>query len=404
MLKITNTPQRIQDFFEEFKHIFTVPTYQSFAHLTQAIINNQKKNTITKLHKGISNSKSRTAYSYFFNNAKFNQKNIAQVKANLFFEKHDTHKNKIILSIDDTLTEKEGEKTDGVGKFHDHTEGDYINANNFVTSSLQIDDNYIPHTAKLYTKKEDYTDSEDFKTKIEIAYEKIIKPLKTPKNSTLYVVYDSWWYSSENINNILDLNHHVVCQLKSDKKFYVNGSETSVKEFSKTIEYDRVRTGSGKYYAFEVTVEMSNVGDVKLVYMRKDKDCEYKCIMSTDEGLSTVEIIDMYVDRWNIETVHKEANQKLGFEDYEMRNRKAIERYIQLCFVGWFICILGVFDRECNSNDGSFGLLGKCLDRVRFEYLKETILKILGELSYTKSRRSERVSEVVRSLFWSDCR
>ena len=62
--------------------------------------------------------------------------------------------------------EKKGDKTEGVGKFFDHSKGRYVNANNFVTSCLQVGEVYIPHKAVMYLKREAAKAmGEEFKTK-----------------------------------------------------------------------------------------------------------------------------------------------------------------------------------------------------------------------------------------------
>ena len=68
-------------------------------------------------------------------------------------------------------------------------------------------------------------ENENFKTKLELAYENIIEPLKVPKNIRLYIVFDSWWFSADLFNKCLNLGYNIVCQIKSDKKVrIVNGN------------------------------------------------------------------------------------------------------------------------------------------------------------------------------------
>ena len=59
---------------------------------------------------------------------------------------------------------------------------------------------------------------ENFKTKLEIAFDEIIEPLKIPKGMNLCIVFDSWWSSKDLINKCINLGHSVVCQIKSDSK------------------------------------------------------------------------------------------------------------------------------------------------------------------------------------------
>lgn len=72
----------------------------------------------------------------------------------------------------------------------------------------------------MYIKKE--SAGPDFKTKIQIAIEDIILPLSIPAGTKLMVVFDSWWYSSTLIKSCCDRECHVTCQIKSDKKVFLN--------------------------------------------------------------------------------------------------------------------------------------------------------------------------------------
>jgi hypothetical protein len=84
-----------------------------------------------------------------------------------------------------------------------------------VTSVLQAKGLFIPHKAKIYVKKEDA--ASDFKTKIRIAIQDIIEPLKVPAETEVMVDFDSWWYSAVLIKSCCDLGFQVTCQIKSDK-------------------------------------------------------------------------------------------------------------------------------------------------------------------------------------------
>ncbi len=97
---------------------------------------------------------------------------------------------RMLLIIDDTYNEKEGTQTEGVGKFYDHSKETYIWGNNFVTSVIQSKGLFMPHKAKMYIKNDD--ENENFRTKMEIAFDEIIEPLEVPKSMDLYIVFDSW--------------------------------------------------------------------------------------------------------------------------------------------------------------------------------------------------------------------
>jgi hypothetical protein len=323
--------------------------------------------------------KARSSYNWFFSDANWDENEIAQRKVDLFIDSLCLNENdKLLIIIDDTYNEKEGNQTDGVGKFYDHSKKAYIWGNNFVTSVVQSKGLFIPHKAKMYIKNDD--ENENFRTKMEIAFEEIIKPLVVPKSIDSYIVFDSWWFSSDLFSECLKLGHNIVCQLKSDKKVGINrdmyfqvrdlANQIEDKYFIKTTI--SVRGKKKTYYAFEKKVIIDKVGEVKLVISKRKKDNTAKYIISTNGSLSSKEILSIYEDRWDIETAHREANQKLGFKDYQLRDKHSIERFIQMVFSVWTAILLWEIDNPPPKDGSKSRTMGDMVDRVKMQAVGET--------------------------------
>jgi len=235
----------------------------------------------------------------------------------------------------------------------------------------------------MYIKKGD--DNDNFQTKLEIAYDEIIKPLKVPKNLDPYIVFDSWWSSTELINKCQKLGLNVVCQIKSDRKVGINtimyyqvrdmANQIEDKYFIKTMI--NVRGKSKTYYVFEKDVILDNIGVVRLVISKRKKDRTTKYIISTNKNLSSKEIISIYEDRWDIETAHRETNQKLGFKDYQLREKHSIERFIQLVFSVWSAILFWEMDNPPSKNSSKPRTMGDMIDRVKMQAIGETFEYIL---------------------------
>ena len=383
MIKILKAPLQLEPFLDEFKDIFTKPSYRSFRDLCAALSVCDKSKTIANLCDTMADcregKKARSSYNWFFSDANWDENEVAQRKVDLFIN-HLFLKNndKVLLIIDDTYNEKEGTQTDGVGKFYDHSKEEYIWGNSFVTSVVQSKGLFIPHKAKMYIKNNN--ENEDFKTKLEIAYEDIIEPLKVPKNVRLYIVFDSWWFSADLFNKCLKLGHSLVCQIKSDKIVGINkimyyqvrdmASQIEDKYFVKTTI--NVRGKRKTYYTFEKDVILEKVGEVKLVISKRKKYGPTKYIISTNKVLSSKEIISIYEDRWDIETAYRETNQKLGFKDYQLREKHSIERFIQLVFSVWTAILLWEMDNPPSKDGPKSRTMGDMIDRVKMQAAGET--------------------------------
>jgi len=388
MIKILKAPLQLEPFLDEFKDLFTKPSYGSFRDLCAALSVCDKSKTVANLCDTMADcregKKARSSYNWFFSDANWDENEVAQRKVDLFID-HLSLKDgdKLLLIIDDTYNEKEGTGTDGVGKFYDHSKEAYIWGNNFVTSVVQSKGLFIPHKAKMYVKND--CENENFKTKLEIAYEHIIEPLNVPKNIHLYIVFDSWWFSADLFNKCLKLGHNIVCQIKSDKKVGINkimyyqvrdmANQIEEKYFIKTTIH--VRGKKKTYYTFEKDVILDKVGEVKLVISKRKKDGITKYVISTNKFLSSKEIISIYEDRWDIETAHRETNQKLGFKDYQLREKHSIERFIQLVFSVWTAILLWEMDNPPSNGNSKSRTMGEMIDQVKMQAAGETFEYII---------------------------
>ena len=383
MIKIIKTPLQLEPFLDEFQDLFTKPSYGSFRDLCGALSVCDKSKTVSNLCDTMAEcskgKKARSSYNWFFSDANWDEDEVAQRKVDLFIKKLCLKENdRVLLIIDDTYNEKEGTQTEGVGKFYDHSKETYIWGNNFVTSVIQSKGLFIPHKAKMYTKNDD--ENENFRTKMEIALDEIIEPLEVPKSMDLYIVFDSWWFSSDLFNKCLKLGHNIVCQIKSDKKIRINKDMCfQVRDLANQIE-DKyfikttisVRGKKKTYYAFEKKVVIDKVGEVKLVVSKRKKESTTKYFISTNESLSSKEILSIYEDRWDIETAHRETNQKLGFKDYQLREKQSIERFIQLVFSVWTAILLWELDNPPSGDGSNPRTMGDMIDRVKMQALGET--------------------------------
>jgi hypothetical protein len=233
----------------------------------------------------------------------------------------------------------------------------------------------------MYVKKEEA--GSDFKSKIQIAIKDIINPLKVPIGTKLMVVFDSWWYSAALIKTCRDLGYHITCQIKSDKKIILDSGESlQVKSFAKRfgeVDFKEIKVKArGKkksYFIIEQVVGLDKNRQARLVISKERKMAEPKYYVSTDVNLLPKEILSIYEDRWNIETAHREANQKLGFKDYQLRSKHAIERFIQLVFTIWTGILL--VEIENPPNGPKKKTLGEMVDQVRSQSIVDLMVSVM---------------------------
>ena len=332
-------------------------------------------------------TKARSSYNWFFTNANWDEDEVAQKSVDLFLSTSNIKfGHRFLLILDDSFNEKKGIKTDGVGKFFDHNSKEYIWGNNFVTSVVQFKGIFIPHKAKMYVKKGDL--KYEYRSKYIIAYEDIIKPFRVPKGTILVIVFDSWYGTNKFIESCRDLGHHVVCSLKSNRLVGINKDMCyNVKDLANQIDpkYFKetkitVRGKEKRYLTFSKIVSLGKLEKVKLVISKTADGKSTKYIISTQIEDTTEQILSTYGDRWNLETAHREANQKLGFKQYQMRSKKAIERFIQVAFSLWTALVLIELENSKQS-DISNNTLGTMIESARTKFLFNMMINVYTEFN-----------------------
>ena len=137
----------------------------------------------------------------------------------------------------------------------------------------------------------------------------------------------------------------------------------------------KARGKKKSYFIVEQMVRLDKSRQVHLVISKENIDAEPKYYISTDTDLTAKKILSIYVDRWDIETAHREANQKLGFKDYQLRSKRSIERFMQLVFAIWTGILL--VEIESPPSGSKKKTLGEMVDQVRSESIVDLMIYVM---------------------------
>lgn len=411
MLGLTRLPPWFEQAFAQFESVFSDSrNVDSFTSLVSAVILAHSQWTVSGLSRGISRSdaKSDRTYRYFFGGADWSETDLAHRQTEYFFDQLDVgSEDEILLHIDDTFAGKTGDATDGVAELYNPATGEVEQGNKFVTSCLQVGDVYVPYLARMYIPEELAPNfQQPFKKKTEIAVEEIVTPLQIPSGAALTVVFDSAYYGGDRVTAIQAQGYDVVCRYKSSNHVSPVGEVWSqrIDGFASALEYESVTlTVRGEEKTYEVAseiVEIDGVGPVKIV-ASKTADGTTRYYLSTDLGRSAAEILTLVENRWNIETLHQQSDQKFGFKQYEIQRKQGIERYIQIVFLAWTLVTLS--DQTDAALWHDRGRLSVRLDHAQEAYLVETVLDIYEDVdpSLPRAEQREIVRERVRIYSWS---
>lgn len=249
------------------------------------------------------------------------------------------------LVIDDTIVEKTGKKMSGLSWHFSHTEGRAIWGHCYVTALYVIAGFAYPVQVKLYrSQKTCQEQGVVFKSKIELAAE-IIANFKPVAGTRTVVLFDSWYSSEALIKSALNRGFEVICALKGNRVVYKNprckraeGAPLS----SLTAPAVHLVTVNNRTYQVR-KLEGYLKGNLKATILTTDapaQNTKYLAHFHPQEGvepLSSEAILNHYLNRWPIETFHRNAKQLLGLSDYRLRSEEGIKRYLEILLIAYTV-------------------------------------------------------------------
>ena len=177
-----------------------------------------------------------------------------------------------------------------------------------------------------------------YKTKNKIAQELLINVLRKGLNPQ-YFTFDSWYASKKNLIAFHLLILPCYSRLKSNRKVIFNGEKISIKSLGDSIPISSFNYKHGAYIKAE-NVNLPGFGDIKLLFIRKDKHAELgstKYLFSTDVTVSAPQLLLRYRSRWIIETMFRDIKQNLNLGSCQARKLGMQEAHIAFVLLGFVI-------------------------------------------------------------------
>jgi len=256
-------------------------------------------------------------------------------------EKGDKTTSPKCLVVDDSVLVKSGRFIEKVSRVWDHVSNRYVLGYKFLamtywdgTSCIPID--FSVHREKgkneekpfglkkkelkrQYSKKRLKSPSgyqrakEADISKIESAIQMIKRALSKGVKVD-YLLMDSWftcWAFVELAINRKGSALHLIGMYKTPKtKFDYDGHKLTHSQIRNVLGKP-IRCRKLGFYYKTASVEWKSV-KVKLFFSRQGKNGKWKVFMTTNTGLSFIEMIEIYQIRWTIEVFFKESKQLLG--------------------------------------------------------------------------------------------
>ena len=242
--------------------------------------------------------------------------------------------------IDDTLSHKPyAKKMDNLGIFYDGLTKKEQKGHSIVTHGLHSNQfGLIPFDERLYKK--------DGTSKNDIACA-MIERTQRFKKIPLYLI-DSWYSNTQVLGTIKKARSHYITEIKSNRNVTLNRKCRYAREHEKHIvekDFKTVKIKDAKYRFFQTSAFISGLGNVNLVFSQKYEEekeewSETYYLITDILSLSGERVIELFLVRGGIESFHREAKDKLGLEDYQLRTDRGIERYLFLVLLVFVLLLM----------------------------------------------------------------
>ncbi len=299
------------------------------------------------------------------------------------------------LLLDDTLCEHVGSLFEYVDRHYNHGDNSYPLAHNLVTSHYVSGAVRFPVDLRQYRRYEEATQWEEFvhkhfpereipKNKRErTKFHKEIDPelLKDPEFQVLdaqfktkialgvelikkaverqlpfdTVLFDGWYLAPSLVAEIEAQHKNWISILKKNRNLETNsftlkdaegkpisfeGPHIKVEDLVPLIPataYQQIEINQKSYWCFSLALRIPELGKVRIVVSFENADLTgtYVTLVTNRADWRAIQVIQVYLQRWPIETFYQDGKQLLGLDEYRMRSAEAIRKHWCLVFVAY---------------------------------------------------------------------
>lgn len=404
----------INKFLNNFKELFSHKQFGMFMMFVYAMLKDYKRINLSSLSKELPIDYQ--AFQYFFSDAKWDYQVLNDKRINTLRRQRTTGFTKAgVLAIDDTGSIKPfAKKTEGVAYQHYPTLNQQAYCNVAVASCFVKGAKYIPLNIKFYRPQDEFRlgkYDEAFRSKLDFAKELFSEAVD--QNITFsYVLFDSWYSSSEFLEFIDEKKRMFISEIKSDRRFSfkhpVSGRTIWLQqdELVKLIKkhfWDRTRLlryGDAllPVYSFRTRIKGCSVALAAFVVfgtLSEDDPRSIHLLITNDWRISYKKVVGIYMQRWGIEKFFRELKDSLYFDHYQVRHKEKIMRYWMLCLlvfslISW-VKLNGCLTKILNYSPKSFnefkGALYKLILFTSYAYLSKNAQKCDLYFADIKSQR-----------------
>lgn len=351
----------INKFLNRFQHIFSKKQFEIFSFFTYAMFKEYRRYSLLALANKANIDYQR--FQYFFSESNWSSEDINHACINLIESQRPTRSTKDgVLVIDDTANPKPfAKKTEGVQWQYCAPLKREERCNVVVFSAFSSPSKKFPVNFRFYNPEKEFPlgkDDPEFKSKLDHAKDLILDAL-SKKIKFSSIVFDGWYGNSTELLEFTHFDHNLtlLTELNSDRnvQFYHPAERKHIflraddlvkvvkKLYRHKLKPAKFKDQDGKplvrwTYSFKSKLKGCSV-PLKVVIMfgkwNEYDDKNAHVLVTNDTRMSAYSVISTYMLRWGIEQIFRELKDTFGFDQYQLRHKKQIERYWSMCIVSW---------------------------------------------------------------------
>lgn len=247
--------------------------------------------------------------------------------------------------------------------FHfSHLEGKSVWGHQLQATIVQCGNHSLIHKVQRYDKSK--------QSKIDDACE-VAKTMPIPPNSG-YALVDSWYTCSKLINTYAAIGYHLIGGLKTNRILYPQGIRVRLDTFASYVsqkEVHLVTVNGSSYWVYRYEGALNDIENAVVLFCWPEeafqKPKALHAFLCTDVSLETQTILAYYSKRWPIEIFFRQAKGNLGFNGYQARSIRSIERLWTLLAFTHLYCTIGL-GQPLLFGDG----LRKVRNEIKVQYIR----------------------------------
>lgn len=377
-LPIVQFPRIVAENLAYFAPVFqTAEQRKHFCEYVTGLIAGDQA-TIRAINDLFLNKNEQSSLNKFMSQAEWSEDELNERRVQ--FEKQRLHRRPVSatagrLILDDTLAHHTACSMEGLAYLRDHSLGHNVWAHDVVTSYYVNRSDQFPVDLRLYyqfnQKYEQQVLDEIgvklqgepslanyrqylaslvsyhyrqqlYRSKTVLAAELVEQAVQWELPFSL-VLFDSWFLRWSLIEAIAGQHKDWMGACPRDRLVLAQGRWLQLQEYIQTIPasaYRPYKIGTHLYWAFSKVLPMKNLNRqrVRIVASYEDevKLTRLPNFYTTNrQDWQPKRILTTYLDRWPTETFNEDAKGNPGFEDYQLRQMRAIKRHWYLSFVAY---------------------------------------------------------------------